>query len=243
MEPAELHKAKSFMFLYKTQAFSVIESFLKKNALIDSRDSYLLKNFSQINRDQNNIWLDMPKLTLTSTHMSALRNIRPTNAQVASIDLSIKFGIKEGKIFSDATFLIKSKDANTKYCAFHFDTLHLPSGSNTNRFAHPVHHFQFGGKNLSNYGFSSNETYYGRLLFLDTPRITSPPMDLSLALHFIFTNFLPYDKYFIGDSPEFLSLIKNAQSFLWGPFYRSISRHWSNPPSQSAKGYLPQIIG
>lgn len=243
METSDVKKAKSFITIYKTQSFPAIEAFLKKNSLVDNRKAYQLSQFKLSRKDAKNVEIDIPKLTITSDHMSALRNIRPVNSKVDSIDLGMKFGIKDDKVFSDATFLIKSKDTKTKYCSFHFDTLH-PTGNGSNRFLHPVYHFQFGGENLSSFGFGKDESYYGRLLFLDTPRIANPPMDLSLALHFIFTNFLPYDKYLIKDSPEFEGLVKKAQSYLWGPFYKSISAHWSNPTnSQFAKSYLPQIVG
>lgn len=241
MEQAEIKQIISFFNLYKTQSFPAIEAFLKKNAFISGSKSYLLNQFNS-QKDGNNIKLEMPKLIITSEHLSSLRNIRPPNSQISSIELSIKFGVRDNRLFSDSTFLIESNDTDTKYCGFHFDTFHPPTGSQQNRFSHPIYHFQFGGENLSNYGFGSNRSYYGRLMFLDTPRISSAPMDLSLALHFIFTNFLPHGTYLLNDSPAFLKLVRDAQKNLWSPFYKSISRHWSHPPSEFAKGYLPQII-
>ena len=241
MDAGELKKARTFISQYQGQAFPKVEAFLRKNGLVNQQDLYQLSTFTVLQTGEEMFEADVPLLTITSGEMGSLRNIRPTRSKVKSVDLEIKFGIKQEGFFSNATFVVKSTDASAKYCCFHFDTLY-PSGHNTNRFAHPVHHFQFGGEKLSS--FASSNAFYGQLLFVDTPRIPSPPMDLSLALHFIFTNFLPHDKYKIKESPDFEGLVKNAQGYFWAPFYRSVSAHWSNPTnSKFAKAYLPQIVG
>lgn len=240
MTATELQEAKAFISRYGAMTTPHILSFLKKNELIAQTQEHLVKAVVAKTTGKNSIEVDVPFLTLRSKLFTELRNIRPDNAKVDSIEISMKFGVSDDKIFSDATILVKSSCEETRYFGFHFDTLH---STTSHRFPHPSHHFQFGGENLATYGFQDDESYYGRLLFMDTPRIAFPPMDLSLVLHFLLSNFLPSDKYSVKSTPNFEQQLKTAQSRLWGPFFSVISSHWSGNQNALAKNYLPQLLG
>jgi len=87
------------------------------------------------------------------------------------------------------------------------------------KFTHPLYHFQFGGKTLS------NQLSTGNLLLMSAPRLPHPPMDLFLGIHFILKNyFSTKDHKFLiqlyGDS-DYQEIINRAKIRMWNPYFKA----------------------
>lgn len=103
-----------------------------------------------------------------------------------------------------------------QYC-WHLDR-HITQGKD--RYSHPVFHFQAGGK-LTDVRLNSTDT-----LYIGTPRVPHPPMDIFLVINFILGNF--YDKKvykFVNSllaNERYCQLIKKAQSRIVDPYLNGI---------------------
>lgn len=103
-----------------------------------------------------------------------------------------------------------------QYC-WHLDR-HITKGND--RYSHPVFHFQAGGK-LADICLNRPDT-----LYIGTPRIPHPPMDIFLVINFILGNF--YDKKvykFVNSllaNERYCQLIKKAQSRIVDPYLKGI---------------------
>lgn len=101
---------------------------------------------------------------------------------------------------------------------WHLDK-HITKGKD--RYSHPVFHFQAGGNLASNVSsIQSNNLYIG------SPRISHPPMDIFLAINFILNNF--YDNKTYGfvktllNDIRYREIIKRAQSRIIDPYFNGI---------------------
>lgn len=236
----EIKDAKGFIDRYAGMTSPSILSFLKKSNLISRTSEHIIKDLTPRTLAKDFVQVDVPRLRIATEEFNELRNIRPDKVKVAAIEISMRFGYAGDNFFSNVTTVIESACADPRYFNFHFDT--VPERGD-HRFPHPSHHFQFGGENLAKFGFDQNEAFYGRLLFMDTPRFAFPPMDLSLTLHFLLSNFLASDKYSPKSVPAFEQQLIAAQKYLWNPFFSAIASYWSQGKNDAAKRYLPQLIG
>jgi len=104
---------------------------------------------------------------------------------------------------------------------FHFDYIH----SNTSKKQKvPVSHLQYGGQ--SGNGFDGKQFLTNNLEdWLSEPRINHPPINLALLLDMVFCEFFNENTKQIVENPEWRTLIKKNEEFIFGHYYKTISDH------------------
>jgi len=122
----------------------------------------------------------------------------------------------------ECTFIVTTQDTNGNELinSWHLDR-HIQEDNEDSYFIHPLYHFQYGGKTLT-----ENEEYeYGNILLLDTPRIAVPPMDGMIAIDYILGNY--YGEYWrkIREENRYLEALNNSTSIFWKPYYNTINRY------------------
>ena len=109
----------------------------------------------------------------------------------------------------------------TKECQIHETALHIDIDYGINAdIYHPLCHLTYGGKNIENKNL-------GDTLFLPSPRIPIPPMDIILGIDFILSNFLEkssYDK--VWSNSYYNSAVKASQNKYWQPYFDTIIQYW-----------------
>jgi hypothetical protein len=104
---------------------------------------------------------------------------------------------------------------------FHFDYVHTKGGKKQKV---PVSHLQYGGK--SGTGFTGNA--YGTKLiehWLSEPRLYYPPINLALLLDIVFNEFRSDKTVKVTDDPNWRSLVRDNEEFVFKDYYKMISDH------------------
>lgn len=104
---------------------------------------------------------------------------------------------------------------------YKFFCWHLDKEDNLHgRLIHPRYHFHAGGKHLK-------DIEKGNLVFISSPRIPHPPMDIILAIHFVIQNFINGNeidkKTNLLADPKYTDLIERAQKRILDPYFQSIA--------------------
>lgn len=96
----------------------------------------------------------------------------------------------------------------------------------TNEYIHPDFHLTFGGEAMKIEGEDEN-TVFGKVMLVPSPRLPYPPMDAILGIDFVIKNFVPKDvaKNIVTNS-QYRSAIKSSQERLWRPYMLATARHW-----------------
>ncbi len=100
---------------------------------------------------------------------------------------------------------------------------HLDKDCNTNgKFIHPYYHFHAGGNRIS-----EDMVDGSKLIFISSPRLPHPPMDIALAIHFLIQNFINADeipeKKALLSNDEYVGIINRASERILNPYFRTIS--------------------
>ncbi|HEX8349012.1 MAG TPA: hypothetical protein VF598_03555 [Hymenobacter sp.] len=95
-------------------------------------------------------------------------------------------------------------------------------------FAHPRYHWQYGGKKVWE---SNNEDFFGSHLLLESPRLPHPPLDVVLAIDFVFSNYYGKQWRKLRDETEYQRIVKEAQERYWRPYFNAIQMNWSRGSS------------
>jgi hypothetical protein len=113
-----------------------------------------------------------------------------------------------------------SSGATGAMCAWHFDR-HIGDENDGDGEAHPLYHFQHGGKAVEPvYGM------FGMSLFLPAPRLPFPPMDAILSIDFVISNFCGEAWRNLRNDTEYLRLLRGAQKQLWRPYMQRLAEWW-----------------
>lgn len=90
------------------------------------------------------------------------------------------------------------------------------------KFIHPLYHIHAGGKRLE--GIVNNEN---PLVFISSPRIPHPPMDIILIIHFIIQNFVNKSevetKSKLLKDENYINIIARAEKRVLSPYFRSLN--------------------
>ncbi len=107
-------------------------------------------------------------------------------------------------------------------------------------FSHPKFHFQFGGKKLRVSALDASSPFNpGELLLMETPRIMHPPLDIVLAVDFIFGNFLGSKALRKLRSISGYSRIhEKSKRCFWSPYFEAISGHLNSSSDSYEAKYL-----
>ncbi|OFX57763.1 MAG: hypothetical protein A2066_14395 [Bacteroidetes bacterium GWB2_41_8] len=114
----------------------------------------------------------------------------------------------------------KIKQVSTSY---HLDRHIFNEDDGEPEFAHPIYHFQFGGRKLAQYeGLKT-----GDLLILDSPRIGHYPMEAILGIDFILSNFFPKRWGIMrSESSEYINLVEEYQELILKPYVHTHASKW-----------------
>jgi len=233
-----------YLHSYEDQVLPHVRDFVKKYKLTPASDYYFLDN---IKLDKNTSQISLPKLTIQNNDFKEIKNIRPKSSVISSVELKLTFGVVGEEFHSNSVYTVHSIcKGNTQTTCFHLDSISAAETKSQN-FFHPIHHFQFGGSTLMKLGDEggNSETFFGSMLVIDCPRISFPPVDLSLALHFILTNFVPKKSYVIESEPHFYRQVQKAQEIFWRPYFDSVSNFFKatdKGKDEIARHYLPQLL-
>jgi hypothetical protein len=124
----------------------------------------------------------------------------------------------------DFQLQIKAYDTD---CNEYINWWHLDKNipSSNPKFTHPYYHFHTGGD-----GMEMIDS--GGVVFLGSPRLPHPPMDLFLGIHFIFNNFFSSKDYkFVSEllnNGVYRGIIKRAQKRVWDDYFNSFNMPNSN---------------
>lgn len=128
----------------------------------------------------------------------------------------------EFNIVIEATKFSADKNKQVKI-SYHLDRHIIGGEGNDSEFPHPIYHFQFGGRKLT----EEKEIDTGDLLVLDSPRIGHYPMEAILGIDFILSNFFPKTwKEIRTESSEYNNLIEEYQEQFIKPYIHTHSSHW-----------------
>lgn len=89
-------------------------------------------------------------------------------------------------------------------------------------FIHPLYHLHAGGNKLKNDSIDA-----GELVFIGSPRIPHPPMDIILAIHFVIQNFInngecELKSKLLADY-DYQDIVERAQKRVLDPYFQSIA--------------------
>lgn len=101
---------------------------------------------------------------------------------------------------------------------------HLDRELNTDgRFCHPLYHFQAGGKHIYDHVDEKSQ-----VVFISSPRLPHPPMDVILLVHFIIHNFVNTKeiekKQALFEDDEYKILIERAEKRILDPYFKALSK-------------------
>jgi hypothetical protein len=116
-------------------------------------------------------------------------------------------------------------DKKSVRCTYHLDRHLFEEGDNESEEPHPWYHFQFGGKKLIE---DHQDLDTGQVLFLNSPRIPHPPMDLILGIDFLVSNFFPKEWKSLTAKPEYNNLIEKYQKLFLKPYIFNFASQWGN---------------
>lgn len=119
-------------------------------------------------------------------------------------------------------------------CAWHFDR-HIGCAEDNVTEAHPLYHFQHGGKALSGL-----EDVFGLSLMLPAPRLPFPPMDAILAIDFVLSNFAGDAWGRLRNDTAYLRLLRSAQHRFWKPYMVRLANWWT--PGPKGDKWVDQIF-
>ena len=116
---------------------------------------------------------------------------------------------------------IKGFEDTTSIEEYKFFCWHLDKEVNIDgKFIHPLYHFHAGGKRIK-------DIEKGNLIFISSPRIPHPQMDIILAIHFVIQNFINgkeiTQKTKLLADDNYIDLIGRAQMRVLDPYFQSIA--------------------
>ena len=124
------------------------------------------------------------------------------------------------RILDSYSLQLEIKGINSKgehYNAWHLDK-DIRKGGNAPHYDHPLYHFQPGGNRLE------AKTMQGAI-FIGSPRLPHPPMDVILALHFILRNFCSTKTYrsvkSLLNEPQYLDIVDRAKKRMFTPYFKA----------------------
>jgi hypothetical protein len=125
--------------------------------------------------------------------------------------------------YSETTYSLGvcNKDTNELIRKFHFDYVHNNGGKKQKV---PRSHIQYGGKSGVGYDGIAFTTD-GLENWLSEPRLYYPPINLALLLDLVFTEFQNEKTKNITDNPDWRSLIRDNEIFVFKDYYKAMSDH------------------
>jgi len=109
--------------------------------------------------------------------------------------------------------------------SYHLDRHILSDNDGESGYPHPLYHFQFGGRKLTN---QNGLVDTGDLLVIDSPRVAHYPMEAILCIDFTLSNFFPQIWNKIrSESNEYINLIEEYQELFLKPYIHTHASQWN----------------
>lgn len=192
---------------------------------------------------------EMISLNLGPIH--SLKKVRPKNLKDLYLTLTIRC-IGECQVEPDYDNVntlnfdirIKAEDSEKKnfLTSWHLDCHIIEEGDGEPDHCHPLFHFQHGGKTILGL-YEDDEYDFGSSLFLESPRIAFPPMDIPLGINFVLSQFYGDSWRRLRKDRTYLNIIENSQKRLWKPYFAKLTSYFESPkPNEPAKILIPDLI-
>lgn len=185
-------------------------------------------------------------LVVDDRHLGEYRDTIPGKLREIEIELNVRAGGRCWERYScDDPFDTLEVDCKIEaraqggpfVCAWHLDRSQGDTHEASQHFVHPCYHFQFGGRRLP------KELGYGRLLFIEPPRLAHPPLDAILAVDFVLTNYFPDTWRELRSNQRYARVVERAQHWCWRPYANVTASRWTTEdPSWTAETIWPQLI-
>lgn len=131
-----------------------------------------------------------------------------------------KDGIKEDYSFSLKVFGYSNAQKVVSHWHLDYDS------KKNNEYIHPDFHLTFGGNGMKDADEDENSVF-GKVLILPSPRLSHPPMDAILGVDFVLRNFVKKSAAEkIITLSEYKVAVREAQRCLWRPYMLSVAHHW-----------------
>lgn len=198
---------------------------LLKRYQIESDNLYILEQMAS----NLKTWDECSIKDLTFTFPCASQKSYPDIVKKisVSIDLSYKYDDLDSNrdVFKSyqLEICIKGYERNvaieSKYFCWHLDRETNVKG----KFIHPRYHFHAGG-----YSMKDIIPEDGIDFVISSPRLSHPPMDIVLVIHFIIQNFInsrdEADKYKITSDDDYIEILTRAHKRVLDPYFDTFSK-------------------
>lgn len=183
---------------------------------------------------------------LNDVHLAEIRHTQPRGLSYLEVELTVVLSgdcLDDGATTDPLDLLEVNIELHgicgdgAQRSAWHLDR-HI--GKEHSGFAHPLYHFQYGGKRVRDI------EQHGEHLLVESPRLAHPPLDAVLAIDFILSNFF-YDVWFgLRNRHAFYSdTVREAQRRFWRPYALASAWLWAPMPDSidwKAPPLWPQIV-
>ncbi len=183
--------------------------------------------------------------------IQSLKKIRPTRYKNLQLLLTVKcIGLctddPEHNDIAELAFDLSVNGENENeqklIAAWHLDCHIINEGDGDPEHCHPLYHFQYGGDAILGV-YESDEYSFGSSLFLESPRLAYPPMDIILGINFVLSQF--YGDYWreVTKNSKYNSLVRESQQRLWKPYYSKIAEYFeASHLHEPAKLLMPDLF-
>ncbi|MCH8535991.1 MAG: hypothetical protein LAT51_13045 [Flavobacteriaceae bacterium] len=183
--------------------------------------------------------------------IQSIQKIRPQNLKESNLLLTVECIGKcqeepECDSINELKFDIRINAENSKQEKFittwHLDCHIIEDGDGEPDHSHPLFHFQHGGKTILDL-YENKDYTFGSSLFLESPRIAHPPMDIVLGVNFVLSQF--YGDYWkeMLKTPKYLRLVEDSQKRLWKPYYSKLASYFDTPQfHEQASILIPDLF-
>ncbi len=180
----------------------------------------------KLQQPRNEVWeYDMERLTFQDLNLE-----RGRVEENASVELTIEISgpcktSEEADMLKTfcLRFVLNVRQGKTqKRSAFRFERHLCSDGDGEPEFAHPLYHFQYGGRELT----EDDDFDKGQVFFPDAPRLKHPPMDLVLAVDFVLNQFYSRDRAELGalfGDTGYKKLVEKARERFWKPYFLGVA--------------------
>ncbi|HDQ4554781.1 hypothetical protein [Pseudomonas aeruginosa] len=134
--------------------------------------------------------------------------------------------------------IVVSTEDNQLLSSWHFDRHITSEGDGDPDDAHPLYHFQYGGRNLA-----MLDGNHGGILIMPSPRIGHPPMDIILGLDFVLSNFAGGQWKLLRGEGEYGNKVRASQERYLRPYIEGLHT-WFGSSARSGFSELlwPHLI-
>lgn len=193
-------------------------------------ETVLFNLFHSIDNENLNYEIN-PTNSLIFKNINLGRNHNLSKNSIAVVKLEMMLKCKETKdSYTDSinalgvsiSILAQTGEEIQALQTWHLDKASEPSKAGNEEFIHPTYHLNFGGKKMK-----KEESRFGALLLLSSPRISHPPLDIVLSIDFILRNFYTHDIHrTITENKTYKKIVKNAVNRFWRPFALTYASFW-----------------